>query len=210
MTGRPGLLDPLDGRSATLFLLAGGLLLVFAANSGIRAFTDGGYPVIHSVFGPGGFFLGLVGLLGIAPALAEQRPKSTRVIGVVAAIPAVGWFVITVFGLGSSAGVLPGMSVVFPPAFPVLVFLTTILAYVTFGVVSLRAGVHSRSVTGLLFVPVVPFISLILTAAVLEPVVWGEFAIDSGHALAHLALGLALRYESVPADRPEPAVDATP
>lgn len=211
MTSSTGMLEPLEGRSASLFLLAGGLLVVFAANSGIRAFTDGGYSVIHSVFGPGGFFLGLVGLLGLAPTLAAQRPRLAHTAGLVAAIPAIGWFVITVFGIGSSAGVLPGMSVVFPvPVFPVLVVLTTVLAYVLFGIVALRAGVHTRGVSSALLLPAVPFLTLIVGLAVLGPHEGAAFAIDSGHALAHLAVALALRTGDVPSDRPEPAADATP
>lgn len=210
MTRSTGVLEPLEGRSATIFLLAGGLLVVFAANTGLRAFAGGGYSAIHSVFGPGGFFLGLVGLFGLYPGLVGRTPILARATGAVAALPAIGWFVIVVFGIGSTAGLLPGMSVVFPPAFPILVFLTTILAYVLFGVASLRAGIHSQPVGIVLLLPAVPFLTLIGAVAVMSPVAWLEFAIDSGHALAHLTVWLALRSEGVSTDHGEPTAEATP
>lgn len=211
MTDSTGVLEPFEGKSATLFLAAGGLLVIFAANTGARVFTDGGYSAVHSTVGPAGFLLGIVGLLGLSPALAGRTPKLARVAGVVAAIPAVGWFVIAVFGIGRAAGILPGMSVVLPvPVVPVLVILTTILTYVLFGVADLRAGVHLRAVSFALLVPAVPFLLLIVGLAVLGPVEGAEFAIDVGHALAHLTVGIALRTAGVPDDRAEPAAEATP
>lgn len=210
MVDSTGVLEPLDGKSPTLFLVAGGLLIVFAANTGARVFADAGLSAVHSIIGPSGFFLGLVGLFGLYPALAGRTPTLARVAGVLAAIPVVGWFVIVVFGIGSTAGVLPGMSVVFPAVFPILVFLTTILAYVLFGVASLRGRLHSQPVSVVLLLPTVPFLTLMVGVAVLGPVEWMEFAIDSGHALAYLAVGMALRSAGVSPDNAAPAADATP
>lgn len=201
---------PLDGTSPTLFLVAGGLLAVFAANTGARVFAGMGYPPVHSILGPAGFFVGLVGLFGLYPTLADGSPWLARVVAVVAAIPLVGWFVITVFGIGSSAGVLPDVSVVLPGALVIVVFLTTMLAYVLFGVTSLRAGVYSRTVGLVLLVPAIPFLTLIVAVQALGPVEWAEFVIDSGHALAHLAVGFALRTQGIPTECEEPAADATP
>jgi hypothetical protein len=210
MTDRDSVLAPLDGNSALLFLVAGGLLVVFAANTGARTFTAMGSPAVQSIVGPAGFFVGLVGLIGLYSGLAGRTLWAARVAAVVAAIPLVGWFVITVWGLGSSAGILPGLSVVFPGAVVIVVFLTTILAYVGFGMASLRARVHSRTIGLVLLMPAVPFLMLIVAVQVLGPVEWAEFVIDSGHALAHLAVGIALRSAGVPTDRTEPAADATP
>lgn len=206
----PAVLDPLDKKSAPLFLIAGGLLVVFAANTGARVFADAGISAVHSFVGPAGFALGLLGLLGLHPALADRTPWAANVAGAVAVIPTVGWSVITVFGIGSAAGILPGMSVVFPAVFPILVFLTTILAYILFGVASFRAGVNPRRISTVLLVPVVPFLALIAGAAVLGPVEWAEFAIDTGHALAHLIVGTALLTEGVPTAGADPAAEATP
>jgi len=210
MADSTGVLDPLDGKSTVLFLAAGGVLVVFAANTGARVFADAGLSPVHSIFGPGGFFLGLVGLLGLYPALADKASTWARIAGVVAAIPAIGWFIITVFGLGNTAGILPGMSVVFPAAFPILVFMTTMVAYVLFSAASLRAGFHSRTTSIVLLAPAVPFLMLIVGMAVLGPVEWAEFVIDGGHALAYLAVGMVLRGEGVLTDSAEPAAEATP
>lgn len=210
MTETDGPFAILEGRSATLFVVAGGLLLVFAANTGFRTFTDASVPAIHSVFGPGGFFVGVLGLFGVYPALADRSPKLARAVGVVAAIPLVGWFLITALGLGNAVGVLPGPSVVLPGPTPIVVFLTTMLAYLLFGATTLRTGSHPRTVGFALLLPAVPFLALMVAVQVLSPAQGGEFVIDTGHALAHLAVGLTLRSEGAPTDRAEPAADATP
>jgi hypothetical protein len=210
VTSSADLLEPLEGKSSTLFLLAGGVLAVFATNTAARVFADSGLSAVHCIVGPAGFFLGIVGLFGLYPALVSQTPTLVRVTGVVAAIPAMGWFVITVFGIGSSAGVLPGMSVVFPPVFPMLVVLTTILAYLLLGVTSLRAESHSRAVSIALLLPAVPFLTLIVGMAVLGPVEVAEFIIDSGHVLAYLLVGFTLRSESGSTAPGEPVAEATP
>lgn len=210
MAGKDSVLAPLDGRSPTLFLVAGGLLVIFAANTGARVFTDMGYSTVHSIFGPAGFFVGLVGLFGLYPGLADRSPWLARIAASVAAIPLVGWSVITVFGIGNSAGILPDLSVVFPGAFVIVVFLTTMIAYILFAATSFHAGIHSQIVGLVLLAPAIPFLTLIVAVQVLGPVEWTEFAIDSGHALAHVAVGIVLRNGGVPTDRAGPAPGSTP
>jgi hypothetical protein len=211
VTERTSPIGPIDGKSAILFLVAGGLLVVFATNTAARAFADAGVPAIHSVFGPAGFFVGTLGLFGLYPSLADRRSGLARVAGVVTAIPLVGWFAIAAVGVGSTAGVLPDASVVLPGIAFVVVFLTTILAYLLFGATSLRAGVHSRTVSVLLLAPAGVF--LVLIVGVQSPAIPAtattEFVVDSGHALVHLAIGVALRTEGTPADRVDSAADTT-
>lgn len=209
MATRDRVLAPLDGKSATLFLVAGGLLLVFATNTAARVFAGMGTPPIHNILGPGGFFVGLLGVFSLYPRLADRSPVLGRVAAIVAGVPLVGWFVITVFGIGSTAGVLPGMSAVFPGAFVIVVFLTTMLTYVLFGLTSLWSDGHSVTVGFLLLVPAIPFLTLIVAVQVLPPVEWAEFVIDTGHALAHLALGIGLWSEGVPSARAGPTPDST-
>lgn len=210
MSDRSGFLAPLADHSPRVFLVAGGLLAVFAANTGARIFTDGGVTAIHSAVGPAGFFVGLVGLLGLYPGIVDERGILGRLVGIVAAVPLVGWFVITVFGLGNTIGVAPDATVVLPgPAF-IVVFLLTMLAYILFSIATLRTDAHSRTVGVLLFAPAIPFLTLILVVQAIPGVEWGEFVIDSGHALAHLAVGIVLRGRTVTTDHSEPAPDATP
>lgn len=209
MTGSARVFEPLAGKSQTLFLIAGGLMVVFAASTGLRAFTEASYPAVHSIFGPAGFFVGIVGLFGLYPSFVNRVPTPSRIGAIVAAIPGVGWFIITVFGLGSTVGVVPGMSVVFPPVFPIVVFLTTILAYIIFGVMSLRSKGHSKTLSLVLFGPAIPFLALMIAAGsgTIAASVGAEFIIDIGHALAYLALGITLRNEGKLAEPSEPVAD---
>lgn len=209
MTDSSGLLEPIEGQSGTLFLIAGGLLLVFAANTGARVFAGMGLSTVHSFFGPAGFFVGLLGLVGLYPGLAGRGSVLARVTVLVAVVPLVGWFVIAAFGLGSTLGLLPAVSVVLPGVTVIVVFLTTMLSYLLVGATTLNDGAYSRTVGLVLLVPAVPFLTLMLAVQALPPVEWAEFVIDSGHALAHLAVGIILRSGRTPANRPASAPDPT-
>lgn len=209
MVARDSPFAPLAGRSSTLFLLAGVAFVVFAASTGARAFTDAAYPTVHDVLGPAGFFLGAVGLFGLYPTLRDRTPTVARAAAVVTAIPAVGWFAIAAIGIGEAVSVLPDASVVLPGVAFIVVFLATILAYLLFGAATLRSGAHARAVGVLVLLPAVLILLLIAGMGVLREVVWGEFAIDAGHALAHLAIGIALRTAGGPTERAGAAPDST-
>lgn len=210
MTGRDSALAPIDGRSRRLFLLAGGLFVVFAASTGVRTFTAAVVPVVHDVFGPAGFFVGVLGLLGLYPTLADRTPTLARAAAAAAVVPLVGWFAIAAIGVGDAAGVLPDASIVLPGVAFVAVFLTTILAYGLFGAASLRGAVPSRTVGVLLLAPAALILALILGMGVVPAAGWIEFIIDAGHALSHLAIGFALGAAGVPTDPPAPAPESTP
>lgn len=192
----------LEGKSSALFLAAGGLLVVFAANTGLETFAGTFYPPVQDVVGPAGFFVGVVGLFGLYPALADRTPTMARVAAAVAAVAALCWFVIVVGGLGDLVGVTSGVDAIVPAVFFIGVFAFTILAYVAFGLTSLRASVHSRTVSVLLFGPAVTFLLLIVGAA-------PNFVVDAGHVLVYLGIGIALRAEGVSAERAPPAPDST-
>lgn len=210
MTGPTDVLEPLGERSATLYVVAGALLAVFATNSAARVFADAGVEVVHSTLGPAGFLVGLVGLVGLAPALTDRTPRLATVAVAVALVPLAGWFAITVAGIGTVLGATPGASVLLPgPAFP-LVFLTTVLAYFLVAAASLRVGVHSRTVGVLLLAPALTFLALIVGVVVVGPASALEVPVDAGHALGHLAIGAALRTDGAPSARADPAADATP
>lgn len=210
MTRPTDLLAPLDGESPTLYLAAGALLVLFATNTAARVFADAGVETLHSTLGPGGIFVGLVGLFGVYPALARRRSRLAHVAAAVAAVPLVGWFAIAVTGVGSAAGVTPGASVVLPAAAVPVVFLSTLLAYLLFGAAGLRADGHDRTVGLALLAPAVPFLVLVVGVAVLPQAAWLEFLVDGGHALAHLAIGVTLRGRGRPVDSVDRAADATP
>lgn len=190
----------LERWSPTLFLVGGGLVLGHAAVRGIEAFTPTAPP--PDVFGPLGYLLALVGLLGLYPALVDRTPTVARVAAVVALVPLVGWAAISIATLAGAAGVLgtslPGLFGGFFLVHMAALFLT----YVLFGVASLRAGVHARTVGVLLLVPPVLLVSLMAGAAVIGGSTIGAFVIGSLQAVVHLSIGGLLRAGATPADAP--------
>lgn len=197
----------LERRSPTLFVIGGGLVVGHAALRGIEAFTGMATP--PDVFGPTGYLVALVGLFGLYPALADRMPTLARVAAVVAAIPLMGWVVISAWSFGEVAGVLPSQSEAFPGVFYMVHLVTVILTYGLFGVATLRTDVHSGTVGVLLLMPPALFIVMITGAAIVGTSAFGAFLIGSGLALIHLAIGATLRTGSSPANHETPAEDVT-
>lgn len=195
MTDRDAALGTLEERAPVLFLVAGGLMVVFAVNTYLKTFTGTSYPVVQGVVAPVGFLAGVVGLFGLYAGF-DGAPTLARSGAVVAAVATAGWVVLigasVVLG-GEPAGPL---SVV-----PLVTIAAMVLAFALFGLASLRSGVHSRVVGVLLLVESLMF--LLVVAGV------PGYLIDTGHVLAYLGIGLALRTGAVPADRAEPAPDST-
>lgn len=202
MTDTNGVFGSLEEKSSMLFLVAGGLLAVFAVNTGLETFAGTFYPAIQSIVGPAGFFLGVVGLLGLYPALADRTSTIPHIAAVVAGVASVCWFVIVVGGLGEFGGVFPSSEEILPGMFFIAVFVFTILSYLIFGLVSFRTGVQSRTISSLLFGPAAMFLLLVVGAA-------PAFVIDIGHVLFHLGIGLTLRAGGIPTDRTQPTPDST-
>lgn len=209
MPDRNVLLEALDGKSAMLFLVAGGLTVVFAGLLGVEAFTEQTAP--EDVFGPAGFAVAYLGLLGLYPTLAEQTPRLARAGAVFAAIGAVGAGVVSLGSLGAALSVLPA-----DPGPVAIVFILglgvgMVPGYVTFGVASLLAGLHSRRLGVLLLAP--PAIFVVMLSGILPSVVdvtLSNFILSSGQAIAHLAIGVVLMAEGTQAGRPTATADAVP
>ncbi|ADB60799.1 hypothetical protein Htur_1914 [Haloterrigena turkmenica DSM 5511] len=205
----------LEQWSPTAFLVAGASLVVFAALLGYEALTDISAP--EDIFGPPGFFLAMVGLLGIYPALADRVPRLARVSAAGAAVAAVGWLLITVFALIEAAGILPALEEIgaFGGAIILLSGVAMILAYVGTGVASLRTGIHSRYLGLLLLAPPAVFCVMLVQAALFAQfglfsearMAWSAVVLSGGQALAHVGIGYLLRNESDPAGRVEPLPD---
>lgn len=208
MTENNSVLAPLDGKSSRLFLVAGGLLIVFATLLTYEAFTNTAAP--EDIFGPPGFFLAMVGLLGLYPGLADRAPRLARASAVVAALSALGWFGITVLAIGETAGVLPpledvgmlGLVVALAAGIPM------ILAYILFSAICLRTDVYSRTLGLLVLAPVVIF-GVMIVGGLLWGGAVGAAVLSSGQAISHLAIGYVLRSEAIPTERGESPVDAT-
>lgn len=199
--------------SPITFLVAGVLLVIFAVLLGYEAFTGTSAP--EDLFGPPGFFLAMVGLLGLYPVLVDRTPRLARVSVVGATVAAVGWLLITAFALAEAVGILPPLEEigVFGAVIILLSGMTMMLAYVGTGVASLRTGIHSRYLGLLLLAPPAIF-AVMLTQAVLfaqfrlfsETIMaWSAVALSGGQAVAHLGVGYLLRTTSISTDHAEPA-----
>ena len=187
--------NSLERWSPTLFLIGGVLVIGHAAIRGVEAFTDLAPP--PDVFGPLGYLLVFLGLLGLCRTLLEQTPKMARLYTAVTAITLVGWIVILAVTLAEVAGLLSLQSSILPGGFYIVHILMVVLTYVMVGVSSLHAGVHSRTTGFLLLLPALLFAALMVGSAVSGTFAIGSFVIGTAQALAHLAIGEVLRASSL-------------
>jgi hypothetical protein len=210
MTDHNGILESLERRTGTLFLVAGIMFFVFGAMWGVEAFMNRSAP--KNVFGPAGFAFAFLGLLGLYPSLADRSRRLARLGAIVAVVGTVGAAANSLSYIGW--WVLP--AVVPDPNTVALVgamvggmLLGQFLGYTSLGVASLRAGVHSRTV-GLLLIAV-PTVLAVMTVTVATGYAGTESATVLGtvQALLHLAIGYTLRTEGIPTDHGEPSVEPT-
>lgn len=209
MTTATARVESLEQWSPTAFLVAGAVLVVFAALLGYEVLTD--TPAPEDIFGPPGFFLAMVGLLGLYSALDDRTPRLARVSAAGAAVAAVGWFLIMVFALIEAAGILPALEEmgVFGGVIILLAGVSMILAYVGTGVASLRTGIHSQYLGLLLLAPPAIFGVMLIQAVLFAQfgifsetiMAWSAVILSGGQALAHVSIGYLLRNDPDPTDR---------
>lgn len=203
-----------DRWSPKLFLLAGVLLLGYAALNGIAAFTDTSYVTVEDVVGPGGFVLGFLGALGLYRSLTERSPRLARTGVCCVSLGAVGFSVITLQGLAVIAGLGSGGT---HGILLILVTIGMIPGYLSFAVASLRADVYARGVGLLLFVPAVVYAAMLSQALLFvqfgrfsQPTMaWSAFAISSTQAAAHLSIWYTLRGGVSPDEGASRSTDVT-
>lgn len=187
-------------------LAGGGVVIGHAAVNGVAAFTETTPP--PDVFGPAGYLLAVVGLLGLYPALAGRTPRLARAAAVVAVVPVVGWLVILAATLGEVVGVVPAGVGTLPGGVLGGHLASLLLTYVLFGVAELRANVHPRPVGVLLLVAPAIWLAMLVGAAVAPDATVGPFLVGGAQALVHVGLGTTLR--SARLGEETPATDPTP
>lgn len=199
-------LETLERWSPTAFLVAGVLLVAFAASVGLEVFMGVSGP--QAFVSIPGFLAALIGLLGLYPKLAEQSPRLARASVVVVALALVGFFVNFTWVVALTA--MNGIDAGTPPE-PVILLtvLLTILGFILFGVTGLRANTLSRTGGLLLLAPPAVFAVMVAGAIAGYTPGWSTFAIAAMQAVAHLAIGLVLRNADMPTDRAKPAADTT-
>lgn len=187
--------------SATAFLAAGALLLGFAVNRGVDAFTAmSASPAVELTSGLLGLLASVAGLLGLYPRLHDRAPRlslggvASLVLAVVGILGVVGWLALA--GPPEAEGDVPGaLTLVF-----VASVLLIALGFVLFAAASLRTGVPSPTVGRLLLVPVVVWVWHYSVLAVYGSSSLFSFTDYTVISVAFLAVGYLLRSEAVSAD----------
>ena len=198
-----GVLESINERTGALFLVAGGLFVVFAAFHGVEAFMNRSAP--KDIFGPAGFAFAFLGMIGLYPRLADRSRWLTRVGAVFATIGLITSAINSVWHVG--IWVAPAAIPTESAALPAGMVLGQFLGYIPFGLASLRAGVHSRTV-GLLLVAVPTVLAvMIVTVATGYATAGSAVVLGSVQAVLHLAIGFTLRSKGAQSDSAEMSID---
>lgn len=196
-------LRSLERWSPRLFILAGGLLTVYAVINGMNAF------MAMSLELPGlgfAFFLGFLGLLGLYPSVVEHSPWLARIGAIAAALGVVTFFVLAANSIAELLGIVSGN----PPAWPLFVGLATtgfVLGYLSFGVAVLQSEVYSALVGIVLMVPAIIIIAMFLHMAAGYASPETVFVVSAGQAMGHSAIGGSLQTQSDSSSDEESASD---
>jgi len=198
MAVRNGILESLEQRRSTMFLIGGLIVLLDVAPVAANIVTGvDDWLILGQAFVGAGWTAALVGLLGLYPELSDGSRWLSRAGAVFAVVGVITFSVMAVASLlyyaGIPAGEYEAIGMLFLPG----VLIGSVLGFLLFGVASLRTGVHSRAVGVLLFVPpllvvtnVLRFIAGMKSATITLGIVIGD-------ALAMLGIGYVLRTESV-------------
>ena len=167
------------------------------------AFAGMNYPFHHEFpFGVAGMILGLVALFGLYPQLVARSPTFARVGAVLAGLGTVGWIGLGLRTLVEELGTTPPA---WADAVAPLVILGVVLGYLVFGVVGLRTETVSRTTALVLLTPAIVMVYNIAGALALPDFTGAAVVVASGFAIAHLAIGAALRAERYPTGGVDPA-----
>ncbi|MEF8825657.1 MAG: hypothetical protein V5A27_04840 [Halapricum sp.] len=196
---------------AGAFLGAAGSFAVFAMLWGAAVVTDVAPRPAVDVFGPIGWVLGFVGLLGLYPGLADRTAWRNRVGAVFAAVGVCGASVTAVVSLGQLAGVTGQ-----PPAWfavlNLLMLVGIIPGFLTFAIIILQTDVQSRSLGLFLLLPALLFGANIVRVTTLGPraPTGAPFVLGGSQALAFVAIGVTLRRAEMSTDQATSPADAPP
>ncbi len=198
----------LADRSPRLLLAAGVLFVGHAAVRGIEAFTTLPTPV--DVFGPTGYVVALLGLLGLAWRGTDRTAVLDRVAAGTAGLLLPAWAALAAWNLAEAAALLPPVTTVVSETLVVGLLLATLLAYLLFAGASRRGDGQPRSVTLLLVAPAGLLVVLLVGGVVLSlaPAVGGVL-VGAGLAAIHLALGARLVTGAATTDRVTAGADGT-
>lgn len=204
--------DALGRWRATAFLIAGAFLVAFVVRNVIIAwgggFSETTEAALYVATVAPTELAAYAGLLGLYPEMSERTPRAAGagvIFASIAAIAVVG------FGVGSVPPLLASGSPE-PPGIVrllwIVMLITTILGFLTFGIASLRSRVPSRTVGALLLVPPITYIVMMAGGILGYTPPWSTVALSAVQAVAHLAIGLTLRSGGVSSERTQQAPDS--
>lgn len=147
----------------------------------------------------------LIGMLGLYPRLAEQRPRLARASAFFAGIGVVGYAVMAVVHLAAVAGLPESTVDSLTPVFLPAVLAGTLLAFPLFAVGGLLTGAYSRTVAILLGTPTLIFVANVLSGPSPESILGVVLAL----VFVYATIGYLLRTDSVAADRTPTTTDTS-
>lgn len=167
---------------------------MFAVLWGGAAVTEFAPRPAVDVFGPAGWLLAFVGLLGLYPGLAERGPRIGGAGAVFASVGVLGAAVTAAANLGQLAG-MTGEPPAWFAALNLLLLVGIVPGFLTFGVGVLRTDARSRTLGLLLLMPALLFVVNIVRVSTLGPraPTGAPFVLGGGQALALFAIGATLR-----------------
>jgi len=197
--------ESLNQRSPAAFLISGGLLLASPVTKGFTLVADVSPPGwLVALFVFPALVTALAGVLGLYPKLVKQTPRLALAGSVIAVVAASGLSLL--FGWILASHLVPSLAELTGTAPPGWVFLSMMVliptGFALFGVASLRATIHSRSIGLLLLGFAVPWVVILAVTPVYGSALpgWLAFAVYSPMPITLLAMGYSLRDESAVTD----------
>lgn len=203
--------ESLERWRATAFLVGGLLIAINAAivATGIVTNSEQVIVLLGEAVNAAGWTAALVGLLGLYPNAADRSRWLARIGAGCAAIGVVVFTILSVLSFVYYLELVEGTLQSLVPLILPGVIIGSVLAFLSFSVVSLRTDAHPRSVGILLLLPAL--IVVVNIGSGIAGIASSTFLLGvvSGLALVMLAIGYRLRTGPEPTGRTEPAAGPT-
>lgn len=201
VTSETGRFRTFEEYAPELILVGAVLYAVFVASEILVTYSGTSIPQ-DTTFASIGGNLVVLGLLGLYPALAKQRPYLSRAAAILALIAVISWSIIVV-----GDGILEPLGILSEPPgplalTPIVGLVTLYSAYALLGIAVLLVDAHPRAIGVLLLVAAVsvPLVRLVLTGL-------PTFTANVVNLLVYIAIGVLLLTTDVPTEGVEPPAD---
>lgn len=202
MSSETGWFGRLEAKTPILFLVGGALYSVLVANRILTTYTGTSFELASTIAWVAWVLVAL-GLLGLYPTLVDRRPYLSRAAAAIAVIPAVCSAIVVVGETIKAAGIIseaPGLLGLAPFA----AFITMYLVFALFGITTLLADVHPKSVGVLMLVSAAGFLLFMTLLSGLP-----GFIANGVNLIVYLGIGIILLNTDVPTAEVGPSADPT-